>query len=546
MADNDPHLSLQLQQRFTLSAVSRAMRGVIFEYALISALIGLNPFPNLFSLSLVLVGLVTFKLMRDIGSQWGYPKGQDILAIAGNLFGGIGALVMAFLAWMTLILIGIYLPVVKVFALSAAFFSFTWVTGQATTQYYEIGQAKEPRSLSPTPEKPLGIASGFLGVAGNLKRRHFLLGVLAGGLAVAGFREFVRIKEVQLRQTELGQLARSSEAFVNDYLQQAFDADRVSAEQLQAINNSVKLLPATVPYDREMSKLLIRCNRLGTEQYLTGTIVTDYDGAIQSLPSFDPRLAQYRQIASFIGPEEATTTREVEVPQDHTSWLPPDPLRQNLDKVQRVVEGVGGQVVVLKWLNPVYWGFVLISPAGSIISFRGTQRTDEWVQNALIQQVSYTDLSPFKFEGQVHSGFAAIYGSIAKQVVDVAQQLDKARPVYVTGHSLGASLAMLAGMDIALQIPELRQQLRVYTYAGPRVGNPAFAEAHSRLVPNTYRVVNLADAIPMAPPTATGQLVFINPGQLWGFLNYTGDAIPGHFVSVYRNAIDKSQETLHT
>jgi predicted lipase len=285
---------------------------------------------------------------------------------------------------------------------------------------------------------------------------------------------------------------------------------------------------------------------LGTEQYLTGTIVTDYDGAILSLPSFDPRLAQYHQIASFTGPEEATTTREVEVPEGSNSILPADPLRQNLDRVQRVVEGVGGQVVVLKWFNPVYWGFVLTSPGGSIISFRGTQRTNEWVQNALAQQIFYTDLSPFKFEGQVHRGFATLYGSIAEQVVDIARQLDKTRPIYITGHSLGASLAMLAGMDLALRVPELSKQLQVYTYAGPRVGDVAFAEAHSRLVPNTYRVVNLADAIPMAPPTETGKLIFTHPGQLWGFLYYSGDAIPGHFVSVYRTAIDKNQEALQS
>jgi len=537
----------QIKQNLWLTSPNRAIRTLIFEYALLAALLGLNPWPNLFSLSLILVGLATLKLMRDIGTFWGYPRGQDILAIAGNLFGGVGALAMAFLAWILIVGLGILLPATAPLALSAACFTFTWVVGQATTQYYETGQARETQDITQEPLRPIGIAGRIGDGAGSPQRRKVLLGLLATGGLLTSTHKFLQVRELQLRQTELGKLAQQSDTYVEQYLQTAFSGDTVAAQKIQSITNSMQLTDPKQPYNRQMSKLLIRCNRLGTEQYLKGTIVSDYDGSIVSLPSFDPRFAGYIQVKSLVGPEEATTTRKIDVTAE-TQVLPPDPLRENLEQLQNVVEGAASQVVVVKWLNPVYWGFVLTSSQHSIISFRGTQQTNEWIQNVLVQQLEYTDLSPFKFIGKVHHGFATIYGSIAQQVVDIAKSLDKTLPVYVTGHSLGASLATLAAMDLAIQIPSLRPQLHLYTYASPRVGDVAFARAHNRLVPNHYRVVNVADAIPLAPPTITpglnGQMIFAHTGQLWGFVEYAGDVAPNHFISAYKKAIDQDQETL--
>jgi predicted lipase len=545
MNENVPALIDQIKQNFWLRSPNHETRVLIFEYSLLAALIGLNPFANLFSFSLVLLGFLSFKMMRDIGKKWGYPKGQDILAIVGNLFGGLGALIMACLAWGFMIVAAIYFPVVKSLALAAAYSTFTWIIGQATNQYYATGKANEVRDSS-LIEKPVGIASNLAGGGGSLQRRRVLLGLLATGTTITGIHSYVRLRQFNLEQVKLSKLALSSNAYVEQYLEQAFTSDTIGAQKTQAIKDSVKLIPPTVPYDRKMSKLLIRCTRLGTEQYLTGTIVTNYDGSIKSLPSFEPSLARYTQVATLIGPEEATTTRRLEVPTEETnsSILQPDPLRENLDQIEDVVKQLGGQVVAVKWLNPVYWGFVLRSSESSIISFRGTQQTNEWFQNVLAQQIRHTSLSPFEFVGKVHRGFFTLYSLIAQQVFEAAQKLDKSRPIYITGHSLGASLAILAAMDLAIRIPEIKNQLRLYTYAGPRIGNIEFAEAHSHLVPNHYRIVNVADSIPMAPPTKVDKLVFTHSGQLWTFVDYSGDLFLGHFVSVYKKAIDAEQEKL--
>jgi triacylglycerol lipase len=64
------------------------------------------------------------------------------------------------------------------------------------------------------------------------------------------------------------------------------------------------------------------------------------------------------------------------------------------------------------------------------------------------------------------------------------------------------------------------------------------------LVPNNYRVVNLADPVTLLPPTKTEDLVYVHLGEEWAFTTYTGDFGSSHFVSAYRAAVDAELEQL--
>ena len=70
--------------------------------------------------------------------------------------------------------------------------------------------------------------------------------------------------------------------------------------------------------------------------------------------------------------------------------------------------------------------------------------------------------------------------------------------LYVTGHSLGAALAVLSAPQLAAETSLVPT---VYTFAGPRVGDPVFALAYADRVPVTWRVVNTNDIVPTLPPT---------------------------------------------
>jgi predicted lipase len=377
----------------------------------------------------------------------------------------------------------------------------------------------------------------------KLSRRQLLFGGLISGVTATSIHEIVRLRKVQNQQRILTELALESPEYYRRSLQTALMGDQKTIKQVEQIQASIKLTLPSLPYDRAMSKRLIQCSRIGTEQYLYGKFERKYDGAIAKLPGYSPALKGYTQLVSIRGPEEAEVREKIEIQEPNFFLKLDDPIRTNLDKVEAVLRETAGQVVTIQWLAPVYWGFVLTAPQGHIIAFRGTQRTAEWLENIRAQQIEATNQSRFSCIGKVHAGFANVYSAIADATIAAAKQLDPTRPCYICGHSLGAAIATLAAMDLAIRVPKLKQQLRLYTYASPRVGDPAFAVAHSRLVPNSYRIANAADAFPLAPPTSFEQLTYAHVGQSWSFLSQQGDIVLNHFINTYRAAIDQERET---
>lgn len=120
----------------------RISRILAFDYALGISILGLIPIDGLLTVKLLIaVGLLA-KMLWDIGVKWKFVKGQDILAIAGYVFGFIGALAMAFMAWLTLLAIGLFVPYVSSLKVAAALFTLTWVLGQNTNQFYASGHKK--------------------------------------------------------------------------------------------------------------------------------------------------------------------------------------------------------------------------------------------------------------------------------------------------------------------------------------------------------------------------------------------------------------------
>ena len=374
----------------------------------------------------------------------------------------------------------------------------------------------------------------------KFNRRQLLLGGVVAGITATSATDYRnRRKQKQLQALAEQQMPQDQESL----LKTAFQADAEKIYQGQKIIDSLELTPPNIPYDRELSKLLIKCSKIATQQYLTGKTIPTYDGSIKGLPAYTPSLDRYTQIASFKGKEaKVSQTVAVKLPTNNQSNSS-DPLQQNLDNAEEEVGQAIGEMVKLTQEIPVYLGFVLSSPENNIIVFRGTQTRVEWINNFTAVQKDFTDPISGQNFGKIHEGFLKNYLRIVQPLPrEVAQTLDPNIPCYVTGHSLGSSLAILAALDLAINIPQLRQQIQLYTYASPRVGNPTFARLHAQQVPNSYRVVNLADIFTLVPPTKTVG-TYVHVGQEWSFLSQNGDFMPNHVVDTYRAAVDREVET---
>lgn len=121
----------------------RQARDLILDYALGTSILGLIPIPRLFTLKLVLTLGLVIKMIWDISKLWRFQRGQDLLAIVGVFFGSLGALAMAFMAWLTFFGLGIFVPYLKGLALAAAWFTLPWGIGQAVNQFYASGAEQE-------------------------------------------------------------------------------------------------------------------------------------------------------------------------------------------------------------------------------------------------------------------------------------------------------------------------------------------------------------------------------------------------------------------
>jgi len=167
-----------------------------------------------------------------------------------------------------------------------------------------------------------------------------------------------------------------------------------------------------------------------------------------------------------------------------------------------------------------------------ILAFRGTVPNDilNWLTDA------NTTLTNFHF-GRIHTG---VYRNVEPLWGPVAEELDKAtnpstdlqngggslaplENLYITGHSLGAAMAVIAAARIFTSHYAAWQPLvrGVYTYGQPSVGDKNFAdEFQSRF--SLFRHVFRDDVVPHLPPSDLGafphfgtEFYAARPGDGW-------------------------------
>jgi triacylglycerol lipase len=146
--------------------------------------------------------------------------------------------------------------------------------------------------------------------------------------------------------------------------------------------------------------------------------------------------------------------------------------------------------------------YVLANKDKITVAFRGTEPKEK--------SDIFADLEATHTDG-FHTGFLEEYEKLQLSVHGEVAKLQgrKQRPVYVTGHSLGAAI----GSIFCFHYPEA---VALYTYGCPR--NASWKKAKELKVPH-YRVVNNNDVVPKVPPAIFN---FSHHGEL-RYINYHGD-----------------------
>jgi triacylglycerol lipase len=146
-----------------------------------------------------------------------------------------------------------------------------------------------------------------------------------------------------------------------------------------------------------------------------------------------------------------------------------------------------------------------------VVAFRGTEAPTsieglkDWLltdaNNYLILPEGQigTDFAAAGVGARFHRGFMTALADIWNPVCAAveAELKKKERPLWVTGHSLGGALALLAAWRFLRKTMDV---YRVYTFGGPMGGNAAAVKAFDReLEGKVHRFVHGPDIVPKLP-----------------------------------------------
>jgi hypothetical protein len=138
------------------------------------------------------------------------------------------------------------------------------------------------------------------------------------------------------------------------------------------------------------------------------------------------------------------------------------------------------------------------------VVFRGSSSKLNWKDDFEIRKIKYTTYP--ECDCEVHHGFYEATTNIKEQVIQSVKNLKNKyinANIVVTGHSLGAAIAQLIGMELyAVNITN-----SIYNFGQPRVGDEKYANfVNTIITDNIVRFTHNKDMVPHLPPEELGYL----------------------------------------
>jgi hypothetical protein len=161
-----------------------------------------------------------------------------------------------------------------------------------------------------------------------------------------------------------------------------------------------------------------------------------------------------------------------------------------------------------------------------VLAFRGTSSPTQLVKEiGLSQGVNFGNCANVKGAKALLYFLGGYNGKIRNTLFNQVRGLVKAHPgfsFYITGHSLGGALATIAALDLSCNGLVSRNQLHLYTFGSPRVGDVHFANAVMGAVSEHWRVVHDRDAVPHIPPCKMDRIGHCSSASLGLADNFLG------------------------
>jgi hypothetical protein len=152
------------------------------------------------------------------------------------------------------------------------------------------------------------------------------------------------------------------------------------------------------------------------------------------------------------------------------------------------------------------FAFIVSDGTSDYLIFRGTlfdkdKNTPDLIADLDANLIPYYDVKG-NVQGKVSEGFWRVFDGLQDSLKEQLTSISgNNRPLIITGHSLGSTLATLAFALISDPTSDYNfPQLSNYPQASPKVGNKDFASWYSNFKGETFRLVDTFDKVPKQPP----------------------------------------------
>lgn len=135
-----------------------------------------------------------------------------------------------------------------------------------------------------------------------------------------------------------------------------------------------------------------------------------------------------------------------------------------------------------------------------IVAYRGTRGFEQLLDQVLVT-LAIPSL-PTHIGGKVQIYFHNVHKTFYQSIRYLIQDLKQWFPSYkvkITGHSLGGAAASITSAMLVKDKVLQPEDVALYTFGMPRVGNKQYALAHDKLVPNSWRIVRRGDLVARLP-----------------------------------------------
>lgn len=195
-------------------------------------------------------------------------------------------------------------------------------------------------------------------------------------------------------------------------------------------------------------------------------------------------------------------------------------------------------ISVIRTLGTHGYMFKLNKRNTYILAYRGTVTGTD-----VSTDLDFSQIMISSSQSKVHEGF---YNLWFKEFDLYDYKFNDGDIIYVTGHSLGASLATLT----ALKLSKIFKTCKVicYIFAPPRIGNTTFVNELSEQVEHHWAIINKVDIIPTLPPGAA-----MHVDGIWLYDDYkqniyinvqNGTLVENHHLDTYLQGLRVLQDRI--